>query len=246
MLKDKIALITGASRGIGQAIALKLGNNGATVIGTATSANGAENITKIFKDNNIKGKGLKLNVTNDNEINEVIANIKQEFGAISILVNNAGITRDNLLMRMKDSEWNDIIATNLSSVYKMSKAVLRDMMKLKYGKIISIASVVGAMGNAGQSNYAAAKAGIMGFSKSLAREVGTRGIRVNTIAPGFIKTDMTDKIPEAQKQALIAQIPLAKLGSPEDIANTALFLAAKSGDYITAQTLHINGGMYTV
>ncbi len=246
MLKDKIALITGASRGIGQAIALKLGNNGATVIGTATSVNGAENITKIFKDNNIKGKGLKLNVTNDNEINEVIANIKQEFGVISILVNNAGITRDNLLMRMKDSEWNDIIATNLSSVYKMSKAVLRDMMKLKYGKIISIASVVGAMGNAGQSNYAAAKAGIMGFSKSLAREVGTRGIRVNTIAPGFIKTDMTDKIPEAQKQALIAQIPLAKLGSPEDIANTALFLAAKSGDYITAQTLHINGGMYTV
>lgn len=246
MLKDKIALITGASRGIGQAIALKLGNNDATVIGTATSTKGAENITKIFKDNNIKGKGLKLNVTNDNEINEVIANIKQEFGAISILVNNAGITRDNLLMRMKDSEWNDIIATNLSSVYKMSKAVLRDMMKLKYGKIISIASVVGAMGNAGQSNYAAAKAGIMGFSKSLAREVGTRGIRVNTIAPGFIKTDMTDKIPEAQKQALIAQIPLAKLGSPEDIANTALFLAAKSGDYITAQTLHINGGMYTV
>jgi 3-oxoacyl-[acyl-carrier protein] reductase len=187
-----------------------------------------------------------LNVTNNEQISELLKSITADFGSVDILINNAGITRDNILVRMKEDEWDDIINTNLSSVYKMSKAVLRGMIKKRYGRIISITSVVGAMGNAGQSNYAAAKAGIMGFTKSLAREVGVRGITVNAIAPGFIETDMTDKLPEDQKVALASQIPMARLGTVDEIAQSVLFLASESGSYITAQTLHVNGGMYTV
>jgi 3-oxoacyl-[acyl-carrier protein] reductase len=246
MLNEKLVLVTGASRGIGRSIALTLGNAGATVIGTATSDEGASNITKIFTENNIPGKGMVLNVTNNEQISELLKSITAEYGFVDILVNNAGITRDNILVRMKEDEWDDIINTNLSSVYKMSKAVLRGMIKKRSGRIISITSVVGAMGNAGQSNYAAAKAGIMGFTKSLAREVGVRGVTVNAIAPGFIETDMTDKLPEDQKIALASQIPMARLGTVDEIAQSVLFLASESGSYITAQTLHVNGGMYTV
>ena len=245
-LEGKIVLVTGASRGIGQAIALSLGNAGATVIGTATSDKGADAISAKLKDNSISGQGLTLNVTNNDQIAEVMSTITENYGAVDILINNAGITRDNLLMRMKEDEWDDIMSTNLASVFKMSKAVLRGMMKKKAGRIISIASVVGAMGNAGQSNYAAAKAGIMGFTKSLAREVGTRGITVNAVAPGFIQTDMTNELPEEQKATLAAQIPMGRLGSPDEIASAVLFLAGDGGAYITAQTLHVNGGMYTV
>ena len=244
MLNEKLVLVTGASRGIGRAIALTLGNAGATVIGTATSDEGASNITKIFAENNILGKGMMLNVTNNEQISDLLKSITADYGSVDILVNNAGITRDNILVRMKEDEWDDIINTNLSSVYKMSKAVLRGMIKKRSGRIISITSVVGATGNAGQSNYAAAKAGIMGFTKSLAREVGVRGITVNAIAPGFIKTDMTDALPDAQKEALASQIPLARLGTVDEIAQTVLFLAGESGSYITAQTIHVNGGMY--
>ena len=246
MLNEKLVLITGASRGIGQAIALTLGKSGATVIGTATSEEGANKISKIFTENNILGKGMILNVTDNEQISELLKSITAEYGSVDILVNNAGITRDNILVRMKEDEWDDIINTNLSSVYKMSKAVLRGMIKKRSGRIISITSVVGAMGNAGQSNYAAAKAGIMGFTKSLAREVGVRGITVNAIAPGFIQTDMTDKLPEDQKVALASQIPMARLGTVDEIAQSVLFLASESGSYITAQSLHVNGGMYTV
>jgi len=244
MLNDKLVLVTGASRGIGSAIALTLGAAGATVIGTATSDEGAANISKIFNENNILGKGMKLNVTDNEQINDLLKNITADYGSVDILINNAGITRDNILVRMKEDEWDDIINTNLSSVYKMSKAVLRGMIKKRSGRIISITSVVGATGNAGQSNYAAAKAGIMGFTKSLAREVGVRGITVNAIAPGFIKTDMTDALPDQQKEALSSQIPLARLGTVDEIAQSVLFLAGESGSYITAQTLHVNGGMY--
>jgi 3-oxoacyl-[acyl-carrier protein] reductase len=246
MLNEKLVLVTGASRGIGQAIALTLGKSGATVIGTATSEEGANKISKIFTENNILGKGMMLNVTDNEQISELLKSITAEYGSVDILVNNAGITRDNILVRMKEDEWDDIINTNLSSVYKMSKAVLRGMIKKRSGRIISITSVVGSMGNAGQSNYAAAKAGIMGFTKSLAREVGVRGITVNAIAPGFIQTDMTDKLPEDQKVALASQIPMARLGTVDEIAQSVLFLASDSGSYITAQTLHVNGGMYTV
>ena len=246
MLNEKLVLVTGASRGIGQAIALTLGKAGATVIGTATSEEGANKISKIFTENNILGKGMKLNVTDNDQISALIKSITEDYGSIDILINNAGITRDNILVRMKEDEWDDIINTNLSSVYKMSKAVLRGMIKKRSGRIISITSVVGATGNAGQSNYAAAKAGIMGFTKSLAREVGVRGITVNAIAPGFIQTDMTDKLPEDQKVALASQIPMARLGTVDEIAQSVLFLASDSGSYITAQTLHVNGGMYTV
>ena len=246
MLNEKLVLVTGASRGIGRAIALKLGNAGATVIGTATSDEGAANISKIFTENNILGKGMKLNVTDNEQIFDLLKNITEDYGSVDILINNAGITRDNILIRMKEDEWNDIINTNLTSVYKMSKSVLRGMIKKRAGRIISITSVVGAMGNAGQSNYAAAKAGIMGFTKSLAREVGSRAITVNAIAPGFIETDMTDNLPEDQKLALAAQIPMGRLGTTNEIAQAVLFLADDSGSYITAQTLHINGGMYTL
>jgi 3-oxoacyl-[acyl-carrier protein] reductase len=246
MLDGKLVLVTGASRGIGKAIALTLGGAGATIIGTATSESGADNISKVFAEKNISGKGMKLNVTDNEQISDLIKTANEDFGSIDILVNNAGITRDNILLRMKEDEWEDIINTNLSSIYKMSKAVLRGMIKKRSGRIISITSVVGAMGNAGQSNYAAAKAGMIGFTKSLAREVGVRGITVNAIAPGFIETDMTDSLPDEQKEALTAQIPMGRLGTADEVAKAVLFLAGNGGSYITGQTLHVNGGMYTV
>ena len=244
MLDGQIALITGASRGIGQAIALALGKQGAIVIGTATSQNGADSISAYLEDAGVKGVGLALNVTDAAQVNQGIERIQKEFGDVSILINNAGITRDNLLMRMKDEEWDDIMDTNLKSVFRMSRAVLRAMMKARNGRIISIASVVGVMGNAGQTNYSAAKAGIIGFSKSLAREVGSRNITVNCVAPGFIDTDMTRSLPEAQRQALLGRIPLGKLGSVEDIAAAVAFLASPQAGYVTGTTLHVNGGMY--
>ena len=246
MLDEKIVLVTGASRGIGKAIALTLGSSGATVIGTATSKAGADNISKMLVDNQISGKGIVLDVKDNDQISSLGEGIKKDFESIDILVNNAGITRDNILLRMKEDEWEDIINTNLSSIYKMSKLVLRGMIKKRSGRIISITSVVGSMGNAGQSNYAAAKAGMIGFTKSLAREVGVRGITVNTIAPGFIQTDMTDSLPDDQKEALASQIPMGRLGTADEIAQAVLFLAGDGGSYITGQTLHINGGMYTV
>jgi 3-oxoacyl-[acyl-carrier protein] reductase len=246
MLDGKLVLVTGASRGIGKAIALTLGGAGATIIGTATSESGADNISKVFAEKNISGKGMKLNVTDNEQISELVKTVKEDFKSIDILVNNAGITRDNILLRMKEDEWEDIINTNLSSIYKMSKSVLRGMIKNRSGRIISITSVVGAMGNVGQSNYAAAKAGMIGFTKSLAREVGVRGITVNAIAPGFIETDMTDNLPNDQKEALASQIPMGRLGTSDEVANVVLFLAGDGGSYITGQTLHVNGGMYTV
>ena len=246
MLDGKLVLVTGASRGIGKAIALTLGRAGATVIGTATTESGADNISKVFAEKNIFGKGMKLDVTDNEQISNLVKNIGEDFGSVDILVNNAGITRDNILLRMKEDEWEDIINTNLSSIYKLSKSVLRGMIKNRSGRIISITSVVGVMGNAGQSNYAAAKAGIIGFTKSLAREVGARGITVNAIAPGFIATDMTENLSVDQKETLISQIPMARLGKVDEIAQAVLFLASDSGSYITAQTLHVNGGMYTV
>ena len=246
MLDGKLVLVTGASRGIGKAIALTLGRAGATVIGTATTESGSDNISKIFADNKVSGKGIKLNVTDNEQIASLIKSVNEDFGSIDILINNAGITRDNILLRMKEDEWEDIINTNLSSLYKMSKSVLRGMIKKRSGRIVSITSVVGAMGNAGQSNYAAAKAGMIGFTKSLAREVGVRGITVNAVAPGFIETDMTSNLPDEQKEALASQIPMGRLGTPDEVANAVLFLAGDSGSYITGQTLHVNGGMYTV
>jgi len=244
MLNGKLVLVTGASRGIGNAIALTLGGAGATVIGTATSEEGAKNISKTFSENNILGCGMSLNVTDNDQISNVLKAVTEEYGTVDILINNAGITRDNILLRMKEEEWDEIISTNLSSVYKMSKAVLRGMIKKRSGRVISITSVVGAMGNAGQSNYAASKAGIIGFTKSLAREVGVRGITVNAIAPGFIETDMTDSLPDAQKASLASQIPMGRLGTVDEIAKAVLFLAGDNASYITAQTIHINGGMY--
>ena len=246
MLNGKIVLVTGATRGIGKAIALTLGNAGATVIGTATSEAGASNVSQMLDDEKISGKGMVLNVTNKDQISNLHETIKNDFGLVDILVNNAGITRDNILLRMKEDEWEDIINTNLSSIYKMSKSVLRGMIKKRSGRIISITSVVGAMGNAGQSNYAAAKAGIIGFTKSLAREVGIRGVTVNAVAPGFIETDMTDSLPDEQKEFLASQIPMGRLGTVDEVAQAVLFLAGESGSYITGQTLHVNGGMYTV
>ncbi|HEY0722156.1 MAG TPA: 3-oxoacyl-ACP reductase FabG [Gammaproteobacteria bacterium] len=244
MLQNEIALVSGASRGIGQAIALQLGKAGATVIGTATSEKGAAQISESFKAEGIKGVGLVMNVTEQASIDAAIAQVEKEFGTISILINNAGITRDNLLMRMKDEEWNDIIDTNLSSAYRLSKACLRAMMKARKGRIINIASVVACSGNAGQTNYSAAKAGMIGFTKSLAREVGSRGITVNAVAPGFIDTDMTRALPEEHKTALLNQIPLNRLGHPEEIAAAVVFLASPGAAYITGETLHVNGGMY--
>jgi 3-oxoacyl-[acyl-carrier protein] reductase len=246
MLDGKLVLVTGASRGIGKAIALTLGGAGATIIGTATTESGADNVSKVFADNKISGKGMKLDVTDSEQVSNLVKNIGEDFGSVDILVNNAGITRDNILLRMKEDEWEDIISTNLSSIYKMSKSVLRGMIKKRSGRIISITSVVGAMGNAGQSNYGAAKAGIIGFTKSLAREVGVRGITVNAIAPGFIETDMTDSLPDDQKEALASQIPMGRLGTPNEVAQAVLFLADEGGSYITGQTIHVNGGMYTV
>lgn len=243
-LDGKIALVTGATRGIGKAIALSLGEQGATVIGTATSESGAATITDFLKDANINGRGIVLNVTDADAIDNVVSTIENEFGAPEILVNNAGITRDNLLMRMKDEEWDDIINTNLTPIFKLSKRCLRAMTKARWGRIITITSVVGAMGNAGQTNYAAAKAGVIGFSKSLAREVGARGITVNTVAPGFIDTDMTSSLPEAHKTALLEQVPVKRLGAPEEIAAAVSYLASMNAGYVTGETLHVNGGMY--
>ncbi|MCL4315932.1 MAG: 3-oxoacyl-ACP reductase FabG [Gammaproteobacteria bacterium] len=243
-LSSDIALVTGASRGLGAAIALELGRLGAVVIGTATSQNGVDNINKLLKNNNIKGRGAVLNVNDGAAIGQALAEIESEYGAPTILVNNAGITRDNLLMRMKDVEWDEIIATNLSSVFRMSKACVRSMMKARRGRIINISSVVGAAGNAGQTNYAAAKAGMIGFTKALAREVAARGITVNAVAPGFIDTDMTRALPEEHKQALLGQIPLQRLGLPGEVACAVAFLASPQAAYITGQTLHVNGGMY--
>ena len=242
-LSGKIALVTGASRGIGKAIAEKLVACGATVIGTATTENGAEAISQYLGQN---GKGLALNVTDEASIESVISTIKAEFGDIDILVNNAGITRDNLLMRMKDDEWQDILDTNLTSVFRLSKALMRTMMKKRYGRIITIGSVVGTMGNAGQANYAAAKAGLIGFSKSLALEVASRGITVNVVAPGFIETDMTAALTDEQKALTLAQVPAGRLGEPTEIANAVAFLASDEASYITGETLHVNGGMYMV
>ncbi len=245
-MEGKIALVTGASRGIGQACTLALAREGATVIGTATSDKGAEAITAYLQAAGAKGRGMKLNVTDAAEVDAVIAAIEKEFGGIGILVNNAGITRDNLLMRMKDEEWDDIMLTNLTSVFRLSRAVIKSMMKARTGRIISIASVVGAMGNAGQTNYSAAKAGIMGFTKSLAKEVGSRNITVNCVAPGFIDTDMTRALPEAQREALLSHIPLGRLGAADDIAEAVAFLAGDKAAYITGTTLHVNGGMYMI
>ncbi|MEE9491956.1 MAG: 3-oxoacyl-ACP reductase FabG [Gammaproteobacteria bacterium] len=243
-LNQDVALVTGASRGIGKAIATALGNAGATVIGTATTESGARAIAEYFAAGNIKGTGMMLNVNDAESIDEVVKAVKEQYSSPTILINNAGITRDNLLMRMKQDEWDDVIGTNLGSVYRLSKACLRGMMKAKRGRIVSIASVVGATGNPGQANYAAAKAGMVGFSKSLAREIGSRGITVNVVAPGFIDTDMTKALAEEQINTLTAQIPLGRLGVPEDIANTVAFLCSDNAAYITGETLHVNGGMY--
>jgi 3-oxoacyl-[acyl-carrier protein] reductase len=245
-LSGQVALVTGASRGIGFAIAERLGSMGATVVGTATSEAGAEKITAALSAAGVSGAGMCLNVTDSESVSAVIAAINEQYGVPTILVNNAGITRDNLLMRMKDEEWQSIIDTNLSSIFRMSKACLRGMSKARNGRIINIASVVGAMGNAGQTNYAAAKAGIFGFTKSLAREVGARSITVNAVAPGFIDTDMTRALPEAQRDALLQHIPLNRLGQAEEIANAVAFLASTEAAYITGETLHVNGGMHMV
>ena len=241
--EGKIALVTGASRGIGRAIAESLVARGARVIGTATSDKGAADISAYLGEN---GKGYNLNVVDQASIDAVLSAIRAEFGEIDILVNNAGITRDNLLMRMKDDEWQDILDTNLTSVFRLSKAVLRAMMKKRCGRIITIGSVVGTMGNAGQANYAAAKAGLIGFSKSLAREVASRGITVNVVAPGFIETDMTRSLTEEQRKDILAQVPANRLGEAKEIANAVAFLASDEASYITGETLHVNGGMYMI
>lgn len=244
ILAGEIALVTGASRGIGQAIAKALGAAGAAVVGTATTEAGAASIGEYLRSADIKGRGLVLNVTDANSIEAMFGAIEQELGAVSILVNNAGITQDNLALRMKDAEWDAVIDTDLKSVYRLSKAVLRGMMKQRRGRIINVTSVVGSMGNPGQINYAAAKAGVAGMARSLAREIGSRGITVNCVAPGFIDTDMTKGLPDAQRTQLTEQIPLGRLGHPDDIAHAVLFLASPGAGYITGATLHVNGGMY--
>ncbi len=243
-LEGKVALVTGATRGIGRAIALRLGEQGATVVGTATSEAGAQTITDYLKEANITGSGMVLNVTDADSIESVVADTEVRFGAPAILVNNAGITRDNLLMRMKDDEWNDIINTNLTPIFKLSKRCLRAMTKARWGRIITITSVVGVMGNAGQTNYAAAKAGVIGFSKSLAREVGARGITANCVAPGFIDTDMTSSLSDDHKNTLLAQVPVKRLGEPEEIAAAVTYLASPDAGYVTGETINVNGGMY--
>ena len=243
-LSNDIALVTGASRGIGLAIALELGRRGAKVIGTATSRDGAERISNILKEKGIDGRGIALDVTDQASIDAALAEIEKSPGAPTILVNNAGITRDNILMRMKDAEWDAIMDTNLKSVFRMSRACMRAMTKARRGRIISISSVVGATGNAGQANYAAAKAGVVGFTKALARELGSRSITVNAVAPGFIDTDMTRALTDDQKKGLLQQIPLGRLGAPEEIACAVAFLASPEAAYITGTTIHVNGGMY--
>ena len=244
ILENQIALVTGASRGIGAAIAEALGKQGATVIGTATSQGGAENINAALKAENINGMGVALDVNDEAQVESVLKQITETYGDVTILVNNAGITRDTLLMRMKVDDWDAVISTNLSSIYRMSQAVLRPMMKARVGRIISISSVVGHMGNAGQTNYAAAKAGMTGFTKSLAAEVGSRNITVNCVAPGFIETDMTAELPDEIKNQMLARIPAGRLGNVEEIAATVAFLASPAAAYITGETIHVNGGMY--
>ena len=243
-LSGKVALVTGASRGIGRSIALTLGAAGATVIGTATTDSGAENISTYLNEAGVSGSGFALNVTDAEQVVSVIKAITEQYGAPLIVVNNAGITRDNIMMRMKEDEWDSVIDTNLNSVYRVVKACLRGMTKARWGRIINISSVVGTMGNAGQANYAATKAGVEGFSRSMARELGSRSVTVNTVAPGFIDTDMTSGLPDQQKDALLTQIPLARLGQPQEIANVVGFLAGETGSYITGETIHVNGGMY--
>jgi 3-oxoacyl-[acyl-carrier protein] reductase len=243
-LKGQIALVTGASRGIGQAIAVELGRQGAQVVGTSTSQSGAAKITAALKENNISGQGEILDVNSAESVTAALSSVEKSIGAPTILVNNAGITRDNLLLRMTEDEWDDILNTNLKSAYRMTKACLRAMTKARWGRIINISSVVGATGNAGQANYAASKAGLIGFTMSLAREVGSRNITVNAVAPGFIDTDMTRQLTETQKAALLNQIPLGRLGQVEEVAHAVAFLASPQAGYITGMTLHINGGMY--
>lgn len=243
-LRGQVALISGASRGIGQAIARELGRRGATVIGTATTEAGAEAIGRDLQTADSQGRGLRLDVTDPGSVATVVETVTQEFGNPTILVNNAGIARDNILLRLKEEEWNSVLDTDLSSVYRLSRAVLRGMLKTRYGRVVSITSVIGATGNAGQTNYAAAKAGIIGFTKSLAREVGSRGITVNAVAPGFIDTEMTQALPEAQRTALLQSIPLHRLGNVQDVANAVAFLVSEEAAYITGETLHVNGGMH--
>ena len=243
-MNDELAVVTGASRGIGQAIALELGTRGATVIGTATSDKGAGAITAALAENGVRGTGMVLDVTDADSITAFFKAVQDEYGSPTVLVNNAGITRDNLMMRMKDDEWDAVISTNLSSAFRMSKACLRGMMKARHGRIINISSIIGATGNPGQANYAATKAGVIGFTKSLAREVGSRSITVNAVAPGFIDTDMTRALPEEQRKQLLDQIPMARLGDVKDIANAVVFLASEEASYITGETLHVNGGMF--
>lgn len=243
-LQGQRALVTGASRGIGKAVALMLGARGATVVGTATSAAGAQSITEYLRAAGVQGRGVQLDVRIETNVESVVTGFEKEHGAVSVLVNNAGITQDNLAMRMKEDEWDAVIDTNLKSVFRLSKAVLRGMLKARAGRIINITSVVGSSGNAGQINYAAAKAGIAGMTRSLAREIGSRGITVNCVAPGFIDTDMTRALSDEQRAALLQQIPLGRLGNPEDVAAVVAFLASPQAAYITGATLHVNGGMY--
>jgi 3-oxoacyl-[acyl-carrier protein] reductase len=246
MLENQLAMVTGASRGIGRAIALELGRRGAKVIGTATSAAGAKGIDEYLAAAGIAGRGMTLDVSTAASVDACFKELEASDGTPAILVNNAGVTRDGLLIRMSAEDWQTVIETDLSAVFRTCKAVMRGMMKARHGRIVNIASVIGVMGNAGQSNYAAAKAGMIGFSKSLAREVGSRGITVNVVAPGFIVTDMTDALGEQQKQALLAQVPLGRLGAAEDVAQAVAFLASQGASYITGETLHVNGGMYMI
>ena len=241
---DEICLVTGGSRGIGKAICEALGSAGCLVVGTATTAEGAHTITESFKKIEIPGKGCRLDVRDQESVDKLLGEIETEYGSVSVLVNNAGVTGDSLLLRMKEQDWDDIIDTNLKSLYRLSKAVLRKMTKARHGRIINIGSVVGSAGNAGQSNYAAAKAGMIGFTRALAREVASRNITVNTVAPGFIDTDMTTRLPESQRERLIESVPLGRLGYPHEVAALVAFLASDAGAYITGQVLHVNGGMY--
>ena len=242
--QSKVALVTGASRGIGRAIAEALASAGITVIGTATSSAGAELITARFLENSSIGQGMVLDVNDTASISALLQEVEENFGAPTILVNNAGITKDNILLRMKENEWSDVVNTNLNAVFRLSKACVRAMTKARWGRIVNISSVVGSMGNSGQSNYSATKAGVEGFSRALAKELGSRNITVNTVAPGFIDTDMTKKISEASKDAMLSQIPLARLGEPNEIAEVVSFLVSDSAGYITGETIHVNGGMY--
>jgi 3-oxoacyl-[acyl-carrier protein] reductase len=242
--ESKVVLVTGASRGIGAAIADTLGESGYTVIGTATTTSGADSISQRFVDKGILGAGMPLNVTDPDSISALLQSVVENFGAPTVLVNNAGITKDNILMRMKEDEWLDVINTNLNAVFRLSKACVRPMTKVRWGRIVNISSVVGSMGNGGQSNYSATKAGVEGFSRALAKELGSRSITVNTVAPGFIDTDMTKDLPDANKEVLLGQIPLARLGAPEEIAAVVKFLVSDAAGYITGETIHVNGGMY--